>query len=314
MDSVDACRSADDAPEPAPEATPARRRGRKAGLPATTAIAQELRRRREMLHLSVRAAAARTGVPFSVICEIERGRRVPSLTTYAKLRQGLGLEVPPTVLLPPRVDAGLLLDEHLTALAACVMSRRGGPLADLAAALGISVAAVREGLLRIADRLEAVGFGAIEDSVEVRLVPVSAAAPALAALDTMETSPQLRVEEFEAICAVAHLGLATRTQVEQFLGGRDCELLLRRLVGRGVLERVVRDPDMVGAPVLYRVTAAAIAATGHSSLESLQRYLAEAVAVADEAVPGSVEVLGRPMAQDAGEGRASTAEDVSADC
>jgi transcriptional regulator with XRE-family HTH domain len=96
---------------------PAGRRGRKAGLPATTAIAQELRRRGEMLHLTVRAAAARTGVPFSVICEIERGRRVPSLTTYAKLRQGLGLEVPPTVLLPPRVDAALL-EEHLAALAA----------------------------------------------------------------------------------------------------------------------------------------------------------------------------------------------------
>src|SRR2546426_10481314 len=99
-------------------------------------------------------------------------------------------------------------------------------------------------------RLEAVGFRAVEDSVELVLVPVPASAAALAALDTVETSPQLRVEQLEAICAVAHLGLATRTQVEQFLGGRDCELLLRRLVDRGILEHVVRDTDMAGAPSL----------------------------------------------------------------
>jgi hypothetical protein len=98
------------------------------------------------------------------------GRRVPSLATYAKLRQGLGLDVPPTVLMAPRPVAQIA-DDHLTALAACVVSRHGGPLTDLAAALKLTVPAVREGVLRIADRLAAVGFQVVDDSVEVRLLP-----------------------------------------------------------------------------------------------------------------------------------------------
>ena len=134
------------------------RRGRRAQPPAPSPVARELRHRREMLRLAVRAAAQRTGVSPGVISEIETGRRIPSLSTYAKLRRELGLEIPPSVLVPPRTGGTGLLDDHLTALAACVVLHRGAPLADIARALGVSIPAVREGILRIADRLEAVGF------------------------------------------------------------------------------------------------------------------------------------------------------------
>jgi hypothetical protein len=152
------------------DAASPRRRGRRAAPPAASPVAQELRRRREMLHLTVRAAAERTSVPASVISEIETGRRIPSLSTYAKLRRALGLDVPPSALLsPPRPAGPDLHEEHLTALAACVVTHRGAPLADLARALGVSIPAVREGIVRVADRLATVGFRIVEDDVEVRL-------------------------------------------------------------------------------------------------------------------------------------------------
>jgi transcriptional regulator with XRE-family HTH domain len=218
------------------------RRGRRAAPPAPSPVAQELRRRREALHLTVRAAAQRTGVSPGVISEIETGRRIPSLSTYAKLRRELGLEIPPSVLVPPRTGDTGLLDEHLTALAACVVMHRGAPLADIARALGVSIPAVREGILRIADRLEAVGFRVAEDDVDVILVPVLAAAAALDTMGTVERLPELSSDHMELICIVAHLGTAVRKQIEAMFG-RDCDLLLRRLADRGYLERVTRDRD-----------------------------------------------------------------------
>ena len=141
--------------------------------------------------------------------------------------------------------------------------------------------AVREGILRIADRLEAVGFRVVDDDVDVRLVPVPAAARALEIMGTAERLSELSSDHYELICIVAHLGTAVRSKIEEMFG-RDCELLLRRLVERGYLERVTKDRDAVGAPTVYRVTAAAIAATGHSTLASLQRYLADSLAATSD--------------------------------
>lgn len=266
----------------------ARRRGHSAAPPAASEIAQELRRRRDVLRLTVRQAAARTGVSPSVISEIETGRRVPSLGTYAKLREGLGLDVPATVLLPERRPPDLL-EEHLTALAACVVVQHGGALADLAEALGVSIAAVREGVLHIAPRLEAVGLTAVVDSVDVRVAPVDAAVEAVHVLSSLDRIPQVSQEQLEVICIVAHLGVATRADVES-RRGEDCETVVRRMLDRGLLEKV---PGGSAAVNRYRVTAGAISATGHASLESLQRFLADAVAAPEggESV-GFVEVTG----------------------
>ncbi len=180
-----------------------------------------------------------------------------------------------------------LLEDHLRALAACVVAYGGAPLADVARALGIAIPAVREGILRIADRLEAVGYRVVDDDVTVRLVPFPSAACALEIMGTAERLSELRSEHYELICIVAHLGTAVRSKIEEMFG-RDCELLLRRLAERGHLERVTNDRGAVGAPTVYRVTAAAIAATGHSSVASLQRYLADSLgATADVVLEGT---------------------------
>ena len=226
----------------------------------------------------------------SVISEIETGRRIPSLSTYAStyatLRRELGLEIPPSALIPPRpIEQPHLLEEHLTALAACVVVHRGAPLAHIATALGVSIPAVREGILHIADRLHAVGFDVAEDGVDIRLVPVPAAARALDTFGSVDQLSELRADHLELICIVAHYGTAVRSQIEPMFGGRNCELLLGRLVDRGYLERVTRDHAAVGAPTVYRVTSAAIAATGHSSLASLQRFLADSLVGTTAAAP-----------------------------
>jgi segregation and condensation protein B len=213
-------------------------------------------------------------VSRSQINLFESGQRVPSVRTYERLRAGLGLVAAAAVLIPPPAPQGLM-EEHLATLAACLVAGRGATLSALADALHITIPAVREGLLRIADRLAAAGVNAVEDGVEVRLFPLDFAARAVAAVTTLEAVGELSEEQVAILCIVAYHGTATRTQIEG-LRGEDSETLLRRLVARGLLHRAL-DPAAPGGPFVYCVTATALAATGHSSLESLQAYLAQAV-------------------------------------
>jgi transcriptional regulator with XRE-family HTH domain len=100
-------------------------------------VGSELRRRREMLRLSIREASRRTGVSHTVISEIETGRRLPTVRTFERLRRGLGLDAPAEMLVrpPEPVDAG---EADLFRLAACLWASGGrAALGDLAGALGI---------------------------------------------------------------------------------------------------------------------------------------------------------------------------------
>jgi transcriptional regulator with XRE-family HTH domain len=250
-----------------------RRRGRKPSPAALAPIAQELRARRELLGWSLREAAKRASVSPAALCEIEHGRRAPSVGTYAKLRDALGLDTVPVAAAVPARRGRRLEGDHLAALAACLVVQRGGPLADFAAALDISVAAVREGVLGVADRLAAIGLEAVVDDVEVRLAPIPAAAAAVGRLTDLSKIPEVTEEQLEIICLVAHLGVATRAQLETQLG-HDCEPIIRRLLGRGLVEKV---DTRKGAIKGYRVTAKAIAATGYDNLASLQGFLAASV-------------------------------------
>src|SRR6266487_2053362 len=138
----------DDAPATSGGTPATPRRGRRAAPPADSGIARELRRRRELLRLSIREAAARTGVSHTVINEIERGRRLPTVRTFERLRHGLGLDATAHILLRPP-EPTEPLEVHLARLAACLWACGGAAqLVDLAAALGISAAAVREQLSR----------------------------------------------------------------------------------------------------------------------------------------------------------------------
>jgi transcriptional regulator with XRE-family HTH domain len=68
---------------------------------ALAAVAAEVHERRTALSLSVRTAAKRCAVSPTVIFEVENRQRVPSLVTYEKLREGLGLAAPATALIHP---------------------------------------------------------------------------------------------------------------------------------------------------------------------------------------------------------------------
>jgi chromosome segregation and condensation protein ScpB len=116
---------------------------------------------------------------------------------------------------------------------------------------------------------------AVDDGVEVRLVPLPVAAPAVAAVTEIEALGELSDEQVAILCIVAYRGAATRREIED-LRREDSESLLIRLVKLGLLDKVA-DAKSHGGPNVYRVTAKALAAMGHGTLESLQAYLAPAV-------------------------------------
>jgi transcriptional regulator with XRE-family HTH domain len=57
----------------------------------TTFVAQAVRQRREQLGLTMRALAVKSGVSSSMISDIERGAKSPTVTTLAALAEALGV-------------------------------------------------------------------------------------------------------------------------------------------------------------------------------------------------------------------------------
>jgi chromosome segregation and condensation protein ScpB len=191
-----------------------------------------------------------------VVNEIENGRCIPELRTYEKLRGLLGLAPASSVLArpapPPRFS-----NDYLTRLCACVLAARHVLLADLADALGVRIPAVREGLLALAERLAGVGFRAWEDGAMVRPEPIPPVADAVAEVTDLDPLRPLSEEQLTVLMVVAHLGAATRHQIESWRG-EDSESLLERLVAKGFLEKA-RD-TAPRKPNVFRLTTAALAA------------------------------------------------------
>jgi chromosome segregation and condensation protein ScpB/DNA-binding XRE family transcriptional regulator len=244
---------------------------------ALPSVATELRRRRELLGWSQVEAATRSGISRTVINEIERGRRAPSTRTYKKLRDALGLSLPTATALLHRPAPGSHTERQLTTLAACLVSTRGGTLAAYAQALGVSVPAVREQLSLLDERLAAVGVAVVEDGSEVRVVPAEYVVDALSQLTTLEAQQQLTDEAIQVLIIVGVLGSPTRREIEDRRLGEDCASLLERMVRRGLLEKA-RDDALRGDPNVYRLTAVALGAMGHATLDSFQAWCQAAVA------------------------------------
>jgi chromosome segregation and condensation protein ScpB/DNA-binding XRE family transcriptional regulator len=244
---------------------------------ALPSVATELRRRRELLGWSQVEAATRSGISRTVINEIERGRRAPSTRTYEKLRDALGLSLPTATALLHRPAPGSHTERQLTTLAACLVSTRGGTLAAYAQALGVSVPAVREQLSLLDERLAAVGVAVVEDGSEVRVLPAEHVVDALSRLTTLEVQQQLTDEAIQVLIIVGVLGSPTRREIEDRRLGEDCASLLERMVRRGLLEKA-RDDALRGDPNIYRLTAVALGAMGHATLDSFQAWCQAAVA------------------------------------
>jgi chromosome segregation and condensation protein ScpB len=78
---------------------------------------------------------------------------------------------------------------------------------------------------------------------------------------------------------VGVLGAPTRRDIEDRRGGEDCEGLLARMCRRGLLEKA-RDDSLRGDPNIYRLTAVALGAMGHATLESFQAWCSPTVSIA----------------------------------
>lgn len=267
--------------DPTVTATPAqsrlarpRRRGRRAMAPGTTAVAQELRRRREALNLTVRQAAECAQVTAAMISEIERGRRVPSVNTWAKLRQALSIDAPLSVLTQSPAPTEVV-ESHLVRLACCLVATGGhARLADLGQALGIPAAAVREQLPMVAPRLAACGLQVLTDGLEARVEPLTVCAAPLEALGAVQHERRRRALSEEAVIVLSYIGWhreSTRREIERFRG-EDSETLLGRLFDADLVA-AVRDDSQLGRPNRYRLTVAGLRSLGVASPEELREKL-----------------------------------------
>ena len=236
------------------------------GVPVVS-VGQELRRRREAMRWSQAEVARQSGVSRTVVCEVEAGQRVPSLRTYERLRVALGLDVPAAVLAPPRhrVTIG---DEHLTRLAAAVISVRTSSLATLGEALGVAIPAIREGLLAIADRLARVGLRTFDDGITVHIAPLPGCDDAVRAVSEVEDVATLSDEALALLMLICVLGEPRRRDLEAYRG-EDCATLLDRLRRRGFVDVV---GDGLGVAHRDRSTAKVLGALGYPTVEAFRAF------------------------------------------
>ena len=232
-------------------------------------VSVEIAGRLRALNWSVSELSRQSQVSREVISGLLNGRRLPSLSTYERLRRTLGLLPSPALLTRPAPPADVS-DELLSRLAACVVTGRSVLLADLSDATGLAITAVRESLPKVQERLRPVGLRLVTDGDEVTVMPQAHCAEALERLGQVTVDRELTPEALEALGAVALHTEATRDQVEVARGGVDCASLLHRLTERGYLQATFAESGR-GRPLTYRLTTKAISVLGYSSLEGLQQ-------------------------------------------
>ena len=242
-----------------------------------SALARELRERRQLLGQTQVQLSKSSKVSRTVINEIEAGTRFPSVRTYARLRAALGLEPPAAASIPQRLP--LQLEEDLvSALCAGLLARHEATLADLASALDIAIPAVRENLERVAERLRPVGYTLTDDGGMVRLWPLPGPpSEVVRCLTTVEETIQPSPEQVGILGVVAYFDRITRTQIEAFRGEGDGAVdsasVLDRMVRQGLLAKV-RSDLALGAPFVYSVTTKALRASGYPTVEAMREVIA----------------------------------------
>jgi hypothetical protein len=100
---------------------------------------------------------------------IETGKRRPSLRSWERTRQTLGISEP----LPEEVwrqQPREISDELVAALGACLAAVLQATLAELAEATGWPVSEVRLALRRLAEQLEPTGMQVLDDGSHVQLL------------------------------------------------------------------------------------------------------------------------------------------------
>src|SRR2546423_8010720 len=136
--------------------------------PAT--LAEELRRRRTALGWTLEQVAERAQVSVGMLSLIETGKRRPSLRSWQRIRQTLGMTEP----LPEeawRQQPREISDQLVATLGACLAAVRQATLAELAEAAGVPIPHVRLALRRLAQQLEPTGMQVLDDGSQGQLAP-----------------------------------------------------------------------------------------------------------------------------------------------
>ena len=233
-------------------------------------LSRMLRRRRLKLGWSQARLAQASGVSRTVVNEVERGRRSPSLGTFDKLRVALGMDASVSLALLPTAAPVESSEVFLTSLAATLVMGRQVLLGDLADALRVEVDAVRTGVSQLGDRLAAVGLTAVDDGVQVEVLVLDHTAAPTGRVAHLEAVRVLTPEALMALVIIGHLGEATRRDIDERRGA-DSAGLLERLVNRGLLARRT-DSTAGGHPNAYRLTTSALSLLGHATVESFQLW------------------------------------------
>jgi chromosome segregation and condensation protein ScpB len=229
-------------------------------------LAEELRRRRTALGWTLEQVAAQAQVSVGMLSLIETGKRRPSLRSWERIREALGISEP----LPDeawRQRPGEISDELVATLGSCLAAVRQASLAELAAATGVSISDVRLALRRLAEQLEAAGMQVLDDGAHVQLAPAKHFQKAVAQLVQPERLPRLTLEMAEVLAIVIIDGMATRRRIEEVRGAttlsigpegpvslpRDSSETLALMLSRGLL-CAERDDHAMGRPLVYRPT------------------------------------------------------------
>jgi chromosome segregation and condensation protein ScpB/DNA-binding XRE family transcriptional regulator len=252
---------------------------------APPTLAEELRRRRIALGWTLEQVAEQAQVSVGMLSLIETGKRRPSLKSWGRLRQTLGITEP----LPEeawRQRPREISDELVATLGACLAAVRSPTLAELGQATGMAISDVRLGLRRLAEQLEPAGMQVLDDGSHIQLAPQKRFHGAVAQLVQPEQLTRLTLEQAEVLAIVISDGMATRRRIEEVRGAaqlsigpegpvslpRDSSETLALLLSRGLL-CADRDEHATGRPLVYRPTPRLLQLLGAETLEEARRRL-----------------------------------------
>jgi chromosome segregation and condensation protein ScpB len=216
---------------------------------------------------------------------IETGKRRPSLGSWQRIRQTLGIAEP----LPEEVwqqQRREVADEIVATLGACLAAVRRATLAELAQTTGVPLWEVRLGLRRLADQLEPAGIQVLDDGNQVQLAPEKRFHGAVAHLLQPQSLPRLTQEQAEVLAIVISEGMVTRRRIEEVRGAaqlsigsegpvslpRDSSETLALLLSRGLL-CAERDDHANGRPLVYRPTPRLLQLLGAETVEEARGKL-----------------------------------------
>jgi chromosome segregation and condensation protein ScpB/DNA-binding XRE family transcriptional regulator len=248
-------------------------------------LAEELRRRRGALGWTLEQVAEQAQVSVGMLSLIETGKRRPSLRSWERIREALGISEP----LPEeawRQRPRKISDELVATLGACLAAVRQATLAELAEATGVSISDVRLALRRLAEQLEPTGMQVLDDGSHVQLAPEKRFHSAVAHLVQPERLPRLTQEQAEVLAIVVMDGMASRRRIEEVRGAatlsigpegpvsvpRDSSETLALLLSRGLL-CAERDDHATGRPLVYRPTPRLLQMLGAETLEEARASL-----------------------------------------